>query len=108
MRKFWDILKTKTWFRIISNRFVLSTLLFAIWMGFLDVNSWLIHLELNQEIEDLKTSIEYYQSEIEKDEARLEQLNSSPENLEKFAREQYYLSAPGEEIYLIQSKESRD
>lgn len=108
MREFWESLKTKTWFRIISNRFVLSSLLFVLWMGFLDVNSWLIHHELDQELDDLKTSIEYYQSEIEKDEARLKQLNSNPENLEKFAREQYYLCAPGEEIFLIETSEETE
>lgn len=106
MRRLWQNLRERTWFRILSNRYVLSGLLFAFWMSFLDVNSWLIHRELNQELEDLQTSIKYYQSEIEKDEARLEQLNSGAENLEKFAREQYYLSAPGEEIFLIEMPES--
>lgn len=71
-------------------------------MSFLDVNSWLIHHELNAEIEDLQTSIKYYQQEISRDEAQLEQLNSNAENLEKFAREQYFLSAPGEEVFLIE------
>jgi len=81
---------------------VLSLCLFTIWMGFLDVNSWLIHQELNQDLRDLQESIDYYRSEIEKDQAQLEELNSSPENLEKFAREQYYLSQPNEEVFLIE------
>lgn len=108
MRQFWENLRTRTWFKILSNRYVLSLIVFGIWMSFLDVNSWLIHRELNQEIDDLQTSIRYYEEEIKKDEAQLEQLNSGPENLEKFAREQYYLSAPGEEIYLIEIPKKED
>lgn len=102
MREFWQQIREETWFKILSNRFVLSIILFTIWMSFLDVNSWLIQRELNTEIEELQTSINYYQEEIAKDEAQLKQLNSSDENLEKFAREQFHLSAPGEEIYLIE------
>ena len=74
-------------------------------MGFLDVNSWIIHRELNEEIEKLENSIDYYQREIASDELQLEQLNSGNEALEKFAREQYFLVAPKEEIYLIDFNE---
>lgn len=101
MRRLWQEIRSKLWFKILSNRYVLSLIFFGIWMGFLDVNSYLIHRELNSEIEKLENSIEYYQNEIAKDQAQLEQLNSSPEALEKFAREQYYLVAPKEEIFLI-------
>lgn len=102
MRAIWENIRQQTWFKILSNRFVLSLILFAIWMSFLDVNSWLIHHELNDEIDGLETSIDYYEREIAKDKSQLEQLNSGPDKLEKFAREQYYLSAPGEEVYLIE------
>lgn len=108
MRRFLQQIRKETWFKVLSNRFVLSIILFAIWMSFLDVNSWLIQQELNTEIDDLQTSIQYYQEEIAKDEAQLKQLNSSKENLEKFAREQYHLSAPGEEIYLIEIPNHED
>lgn len=105
MRKLLDTIRNQVWFQVLSNRYVLSLILFGIWMGFLDVNSWLIHRELNQEIEKLENSIEYYQNEIAKDQAQLEQLNSSPEALEKFAREQYYLVGSNEEIFLIEESE---
>lgn len=104
MRKFWENIQSKLWFQFVSNRYILALILFGLWMGFLDVNSWLIHRELNQEIEKLENSIEYYKGEIEKDEAQLEQLNSSPEALEKFAREQYFLVGPKEEVYLIEDE----
>ena len=54
-------LRSKTWFKILSNKYVLLGLIFAIWMFFLDSNSWFIHHELNQEINELKENKEYYQ-----------------------------------------------
>jgi cell division protein FtsB len=108
MKEHWQSLKEKTWFKILSNKFVITSLLFTVWMLFLDVNSWLIHRELNEEIDQLEESIRYYRSEIAKDREQLHQLNSSSENLERYAREQFHLVKPGEEIYLIELPEATD
>lgn len=97
--------KDKRWFIIATNKFVLATVGFIIWMLFLDVNSYLIHHELNGEIDELEQSIEYYQTEIARDKTQLEELTSDPEKLEKFAREQYWMKKPGEEIYLVEETE---
>lgn len=102
MKKFWNNIRYKRWFKIATNKFVLATAAFIIWMLFLDVNSYLIHHELNQEIKELQESIDYYESEIRNDKKQLEELTSNPEKLEKFAREQYWMKKPGEEIYLIE------
>ncbi|MGK0406475.1 MAG: cell division protein FtsB [Roseivirga sp.] len=105
MQEFWQKIKANFWFKVLLNKYVLSIIIFAIWMSLLDVNSWVIHRELNQEISDLQTSITHYKSEITKDQKQLKELNSAPENLEKFAREQFHLLNPGEEIYLIEYPE---
>lgn len=95
-------LKSTRWFAISTNKFVLATLAFIVWMLFLDVNSYLMHHELNGEIDELEESIGYYQTEIAKDKKKLEELTTDPEKLEKFAREQYWMHRKGEEIYLIE------
>lgn len=95
-------LRNSRWFGIATNKFVIATLGFVVWMLFLDVNSYLIHHELDNEIEELEESIDYYQSEIEHDKKKLEELTTDPEKLEKFAREQYWMHKPGEEIYIIE------
>lgn len=106
MRQFWIDIKDRSWFKFISNKFTIATLVFAVWMMFLDVNSWSIHRQLDQEIEDLEESIQYYQEEIAKDQKLLNELGSDPEKLEKFAREHYYLRKPNEELYLIEVDEA--
>jgi cell division protein FtsB len=102
MKEIWQKIKENMWFKVLLNKYVLSLIIFGVWMTFLDVNSWLIHRELNQETEELEASISHYQTEIAKDQKQLMELNSAPENLEKFAREQFHLIKPGEEIYLIE------
>ncbi|TRO66862.1 FtsB family cell division protein [Christiangramia sabulilitoris] len=98
--KFKDLRK-KPWFRIISNKYVLISLVFLGWMFFLDTNSWFIHHELDQEINELQDNKKYYQTEIAKDKAVIEKLQDSVE-LEKFARQKYYMKRPDEDIYIIE------
>ena len=47
---------------IFKNIYVLILLLFAIWMVFFDSNSTLVHLELNEQINELKKETEYYKN----------------------------------------------
>lgn len=93
--------------KFLGNKFVVATLVFFVWMLFLDVNSLLIHHELNEEIEALENSIEYYRGQIEQDSIKLRQLRSDA-YLEKFARENYYLKKPGEEVYIIKVEEKNE
>ncbi|WP_370478561.1 FtsB family cell division protein [Tamlana flava] len=88
-----------------KNIFLLILAVFAVWMIFFDANSWLIHHELNTEIDDLENEKEYYKKEIEKDKKDLKKL-SSEEGMEKFAREAYYMKRDNEEIYIIEYEDS--
>ena len=88
-----------------KNIFILFLVGFAVWMLFFDANSWLIHHELNTDIEDLENEKEYYQKEIEKDKKAIKEL-STEEGLEKFAREEYYMKRENEEIYIIEYEDS--
>lgn len=88
-----------------KNIFILILTVFIVWMLFFDANSWLIHNELNNDIEDLENEKEYYKKEIEKDKKILKKL-STEEGIEKFAREEYYMKRENEEIYIIEYEDS--
>ena len=92
-------------FKIFKNVFILIFTVFAIWMLFFDTNSFLTHVELNREIEDLENEKDYYKKEIKKDKKEIETL-SSDKGLEKFAREKYYMKQDNEEIYIIEYEDS--
>ena len=62
-------------------------------------------MELKKEINKLEKQKEFLQEEIKKDKEVIDRL-SDPEELEKFAREQYYLKKKDEEIYIIEYEDS--
>ncbi|WP_445956471.1 FtsB family cell division protein [Yeosuana sp.] len=88
-----------------KNVFIIILVVFIVWMLFFDANSWLIHHELNSDIDDLESQKEYYQKEIEKDKKAIKKL-STEEGLEKFAREEYYMKRDSEEIFIIEYEDS--
>lgn len=95
-------LKNNIWIKRLTNRYALVGIAFAIWMLFLDANSFMVHRELDQELDRMEENIEYYEKELEVIREQLQALESDPEKLEKFAREAFYMHREGEEIYLIE------
>lgn len=87
--------------KILTNRYVLILIVFCIWMLFFDENSYVNHREYNEEIEELKNSIEFYKKEIKENKKMIEALND-PEQLEKYAREIYRIKKEEETLYLIE------
>jgi cell division protein FtsB len=70
-------------------------------MVFFDENSFINHRELDNEIDKLEKSNEYYQEQIQNDKKVIENLND-PDSLEKYAREEYKMKKENEEIFLIE------
>ncbi|MEM0931439.1 MAG: septum formation initiator family protein [Bacteroidota bacterium] len=101
----WKALKKKKWFKVMTNMYILVLTIFVIWMTFFDTNSLLIHLELRKEIKKLEKQKQFLTGEIAKDKEILEKLSDSNE-LEKYAREKYYMKKDGEEIFLIEYEDS--
>lgn len=97
--------KKKKWVRFISNKYVLILLFFLVWMIFFDTNSYFIHKELNDDIKILEMNKKHYQQEIEKDKSFIKKMEDSDE-VEKYAREKYYLKKENEDIYIIQDPDS--
>ncbi len=88
-----------------KNIYVLSLIGFAIWMIFFDAHSWLLHRDLNKDVEDLEKEKAYYRNEMKKDNKAIKEL-STEQGVEKMARETYYMKKPDEEIYIIEYEDS--
>ena len=93
--------KDKSWFKFLSNKYVWVLLFFCTWMIFLDNYSYFDHRILDQQIEDLEDNAAYYKEEIKKDQENIKQLKN-PEQIEKYAREKYYMKKDSEDIYIIE------
>lgn len=78
---------------------------FVVFMLFFDENSVYKNIQYRFKIRELNKEINYYQGVIEESKDKLNELNSSPENLEKFAREQFLMKKENEDIYLLDSRD---
>jgi cell division protein DivIC len=95
--------KDKSWFKIIGSKYVWVLLFFVVWMLFLDNYSYFDHKFLDDQIDELEDNRRYYQQEIKKDQQQIKQLKN-PEQIEKYAREKYYMKKDSEDIYIIKFK----
>ena len=102
---FFKKLRQKKWFRILGNKYVLILVIFTIWMVFFDTNSWFIHKELNDEIDKLEGNRAYFKQEIKGDRNQINKLKDARE-LERFAREEYYMKKENEELFIIEYEDS--
>ena len=90
--------------KILSNRYVIVTVFFIVWMLFLDNTSYMDHRVLNNQTDELESNKKYYQDEIKKDEENIKLLKN-PDQIEKYAREKYYMKRDSEDIYISEFEE---
>ncbi len=99
-------LKKINFSKLFSNKYVWVLLFFIVWMLFLDNYSYFDSRILNQQIQELETNKKYYQDEIAKDQKSIELLKN-PNQIEKYAREKYFMKKDSEDIYIIEFEEQR-
>ncbi|MCE7863013.1 MAG: septum formation initiator family protein [Bacteroidetes bacterium CHB5] len=86
------------------NFYVVTGLLFFIWLLLLDSNDLISRFKMTAKVNSLENEREFYLekiSEVEKD--RMELLTNK-ELLEKFAREKYLMKKETEDIFIIQEE----
>lgn len=86
---------------LLKNKYSLSLILFFTWIVFFDSNN-LIDRAINlRHVHQLERDKIYYDKKIKEDQVKLDELESNPKNLEKFAREQYLMKKDNEDIFII-------
>ena len=96
--------KIRSLFRRFTNKYTIAGLIFLVWIAFFDKNSIVEKMQLRSKISTLEKEKDYYQKKIEEDNRKIKELLSSPDNLEKFAREQYLMKKDNEDIFVIVNK----
>ena len=91
----------KPWLKIVSNKYLLILLLFGTWMLFLDNYSYMDQRVLNKQIDELQDNKKYYQDEIKKDKENIKLLKNQYQ-VEKYAREKYYMKKDSEDVYIVE------
>lgn len=98
----------KRWFlgggflsKYLLNKYSVTLTIFLVWMTFFDSSSFLVLHELNGEIKKYEEQLAYYQSEYEKNDGFYKKLMNNKEEKEKYARENYFMKKPNEEIFIL-------
>ena len=88
-----------------KNKYIITILIFLLWLLLLDPNNIISRVREISTRNRLQREKEYYLNRIEEDRRKLEELRTSNENLEKFAREQYHMKKADEDLFIIVTPE---
>ena len=84
------------------NKYVVTLGIFALIMLFLDENSMLRRMQLNQEESDLREEIAKYRDEFNESTRLLSEITADSVAIEQVARERYMMKLPEEDIYVFE------
>ena len=89
----------------LKNKYILTSLFFIIWLFIFDQNNLIERRKNIKKHNQLLKDKEYYLKKIEEDRQQLKELKTNDENLEKFAREKYFMKKENEDVFVIVDKD---
>jgi|ERR1035437_3732457 cell division protein FtsB len=87
--------------KIFFNKYLIVFLAYTVFVTFFDQHSLIYRFQTYRKINQLEKEYRFYQDEIKSNKLKKYELQSSKENLEKFAREHYYMKKENEDIFII-------
>ena len=92
--------------KYINNRYFYTGLAFIIWMVFFDNDNYREQLRLSNKMEQLHQQEQFYQTEIQQNKSALNALKYDTTQLEKYAREKYFMKKDNEDVYVVIRKKA--
>jgi cell division protein FtsB len=86
----------------LSNKYIISSVLFIVWISFFDKFNIFQVYKKKQELNQLIERKIYYKNEIEKSKQALSNLRENSLNIEKIAREKYFMKKDNEDLYILE------
>ncbi len=83
----------------------MAVLVFLAWLLIFDNNSLIDRVKYLNTLHEMKNEKQYYLERIDEDSRRLNELKTDRDNLEKFAREQYFMKKENEDVFVIVEEE---
>ena len=91
--------------RGLRNKYLMAVLIFLVWLLIFDHNSLIDRVKYLRTLHGMEEEKQYYLERIEEDSRRLNELKTDRDNLEKFAREQYFMKKENEDVFVIVEEE---
>ncbi len=89
----------------LRNKYLMAVLVFLVWLLIFDNNSLIDRVKYLNTLHEMKDEKQYYLERIDEDSRRLNELKTDRDNLEKFAREEYFMKKENEDVFVIVEEE---
>ncbi len=86
---------------IITNKYLITGIAFAIWMMFFDRNDLPLQLRRIRELIKIEHNEKNMALQIANTQKELDLLKTNPATLEKYAREKYLMKKDNEDLYIV-------
>ena len=87
--------------KIVSNKYVIATLVFLVLIVFVDDYSLRVSSRLRRQVENLHAEEQSLKDAIVADSVAAAELRGSLDAKEHYGRENYYMKRPNEDIFVI-------
>jgi cell division protein DivIC len=87
--------------RVLLNRYVITSLAFAVFIIFFDNYSLIRQYKLQKQLTALHEMQQHYRVQIDKNRKEINELVTNRETLEEFAREEYLMKRDSEVVYVV-------
>ncbi len=104
IKQIWLSFKDTGLFKVIKNKYLITSLAFVIWITFFDSNNLIQWSRVVINISEQESQKRYYKEAIKATEEKLNELSSNRDSLEKYAREQYLFKESDEDVYIVVPK----
>ncbi len=105
-------MKTTDWKRIglqlkkyVLNKYVITCCFFAIMLTFCGEHNLINRVQHARQIHAMKAELEEYQKQTEQRRKDIRAIQGKPDQIERFARERYYMHADNETVFVIEEDE---
>ena len=92
-------------FRILTNRYVIATVIFLLVILFFDQFNLKTQLSLHRELKEQEAEIQHLESGIALYKDSLRMVTEDREGMERIAREKYFMKRDNEVVYKIEKEE---
>jgi cell division protein FtsB len=91
-------------FKLLKNKYFLTTIGFLLFIVLFSQNNLIERFSGIHELNKLEKQKEYYLNIIKENTDKIRELKTDPEHLEKFAREEYMMKRPNEDLFIIKKE----
>jgi len=99
--------KISKWKPYVNNRYTLTFVGFLVWMTFFDRNDFILQHSYRQKLKALRTERDYFEKEIEKNKTTITELFTNSKNLERYARERYFMKKDNEDVFVFVDQDNK-